>query len=336
MYLKPKHLITSLLLILSLFSFAQKQTAESEKKTRVPSENIETFKRTFLIRPRFVYPLIWIDISSRLSGKGEKFIYKPTMPGVVGLSLKIKKVYVSAAVQLPPNKMLEKKYGKTKFRDINLNVQGRRLAWTMFYRDYKGFYLDNYNKYYPNWNEDSLGYPQLAGLRIIEGGLSLGFTFNNNFSLNSAFAQGERQKKSAGSLLMAISEKYQRINADTGFIPPTQGEHYPNLNKLEHGNFFTTILSIGYGYQVVVRKFHTTTVLMIGTGPQIQSYTLTDKRKFAFNVPTYANIKSQIGYNGDHFFTNLIYQTEFSTIPIKESKIRLFHHWLELGVGMRL
>jgi len=335
MYLNTKYIITLLLVILSLNSFAQKQTIESEKKPRVPSENIEIFKRPYLIRPRFVYPLIWIDISSRLSGKGEKFIYKPTMPGVVGLSFKIKKVYVSAAVQLPPNKMLEKKFGKTKFRDINLNIQGRRLAWALFYRNYKGFYLDNYKNYYPNWNEDSLGYPQLPGLRIIEGGLSLGFTFNKDFSLNAAFAQGERQKKSAGSLLMGISERYQRINADTGFIPPTQGEHYPNLNKLEHGNFFSTILSIGYGYQVVVHHFHFTTVIMLGSGPQIQSYTLTDKKKFAFNVPTCANLKGQLGYNGDHFFTNLIYQTEFTTIPIKESKIRLFHHWLELGVGMR-
>ncbi len=39
--------------------------------------------------------------------------------------------------------------------------------------------------------------------------------------------------------------------------------------------------------------------------------------------------------NGDHFFANLIYATEFNTIPIKESRIRLFSNWLEFGMGLR-
>ncbi len=39
-----------------------------------------------------------------------------------------------------------------------------------FYRDYKGFYLKNYESYYPNWNKDSLGYPKSPSLLV---GLSL-------------------------------------------------------------------------------------------------------------------------------------------------------------------
>ena len=199
----------------------------------------------------------------------------------------------------------------------------------------KGFYLSNYQNYYPNWNIDSLGYPKAPHLRIVEGGLNLGFTFNKKFSLNAAFAQGERQKKSAGSFLMGISERYQRIEADSSFVPPTQGELYPNLDKFMYGDFISTILSLGFGYQFVVKKFHFTPVLMAGSGFQIQSYKQIDRSRFWINVPTYASAKGQIGYNGDHFFANIIYITEFNTIPIKESRIRLFHNWLEFGMGLR-
>ena len=324
-----------LLLILNLGVFSQNQNKEKKKKEKPPPENIEVFPKNFLVRPRFVYPLVWVDVSSRLLGKGEKFRYKPAMPGVVGLSLKIKKVYISAAVQLPAGKALKEKYGETKFRNININIQGRIVSWALFYRDYKGFYLDNYKKYYPNWNVDSLGYPKSPGLRIIEGGLNVGFNFNRNFSMNAAFAQGERQKKSAGSFLMAISERYQRINTDSGFVPASQADKYPNLNKLMYGNFISTILSLGFGYQFVKGKVHFTPVVMLGTGVQIQSYEQTDRKRFWINYPTYANIKGQIGYNGDHFFTNLIYQTELNSIPIKESRIRLYHHWWEFGIGLR-
>ncbi len=337
-----KHCLVILVLLVTTPLFAQKEEQknksekkEKKKKEKPIPENIEVFPKNFLIRPRFVYPLIAVNVSNRMFGKGEKFSYLPAMPGVVGLSLKIKKVYISAAIQLPASQALKKTYGETKFRNININIQGRVVNWGLFYRDYKGFYLNNYKPYYPDWNKDSLGYPKSPGLRIIEAGVNLGFNFNKNFSMNAAFAQGERQKKSAGSFLMGISERYQRIDADTSFVPPTQGLLYPNLDKLKYGNFISTVVSLGFGYQFVVRKFHFTPVLMAGTGFQIQSYEQTDKKRFWINIPTYASGRAQIGYNGDHFFSNLIYQTEFNTIPIKESRIRLFHHWIEFGIGLR-
>ena len=343
MSITSKYFIIGLLFLLNAKAFSQKQNSKGksikkeEKKTNekeIP-ENIEMFPKNFLIRPRFVYPQVSINVSNRLFGKGEKFQYKPAIPGVVGLSLKIKKVYISAAIQLPASEQLKKQYGVTKFRDININIQGRVVSWGLFYRDYKGFYLKNYESYYPNWNKDSLGYPKSPSLRIIEGGLNLGFTFNKKFSLNAAFAQGERQKKSAGSFLMGISERYQRLEADTSFVPPSQGDLYPNLDKFKYGDFISSIVYLGYGYQFVLKKFHFTPVGMIGSGFQLQSYKQTDKNRLRGNVPTYATFKAQIGYNGDHFFANFIYTTEFNTIPLKESRIKLFHNWLEFGMGLR-
>ncbi|MCD6017532.1 MAG: hypothetical protein K0S53_653 [Bacteroidetes bacterium] len=337
-----KHILIVFLLVSTIPVRSQQEKKKEkppkekkEKKAKELPENIEAFPKNFLIRPRFVYPIVSINVSNRMFGKGEKFAYMPAMPGVVGLSLKIKKVYISAAIQLPASEALRKKYGETKFRNININIQGRVLNWGLFYRDYKGFYLTKYKPYYPNWKEDSLGFPKSPGLRSLEAGLNLGFNFNRNFSMNAAFAQGERQKKSAGSFLMGISERYQRLEADTSFVPPTQGPLYPNLDQLVYGNFTSTIISLGFGYQFVVKKFHFTPVLMAGSGFQIQSYEQTDRKRLWINYPTYASAKAQFGYNGDHFFVNLIYLTEYNTIPLKESRIKLFHNWLEFGMGVR-
>lgn len=339
---RVSYLIVLLSLLLSMYSHAQEKQKkerpakeEKKKKEKKTPENIEVFPKNFLIRPRFVYPLVSVNVTNRLSGRGEKFIYLPAMPGVVGLSIKIKKVYISAAVQLPASESLKQKYGNSKFRNININIQGRIVQWGLFYRDYKGFYLSNYKNFYPDWNKDSLGYPKSDGLRIIEAGINLGFNFNRNFSMNAAFAQGERQKKGAGSFLMALSERYQRIDADTSFVPATQGSFHPNLDKLKYGNFSSTLISFGCGYQFVIKKFHFTPVVLAGTGFQIQSYTQTNRKRFWLNIPTYATARGQIGYNGDHFFANIIYTTEFNSIPIKESRIRLFHNWFEVGMGLR-
>ena len=172
-------IIVILCLLVGLNVYAQK--AKKTKKEKPLPENIEVFPKNFLVRPRFVYPQVWFDVSSRLRGRGEKFTSKPSSIGVIGLSLKIKKVYISAAVQLPVHESIKRKYGDTKFRNININIQGRILGWGLFFRNYKGFYLDNYQSYYPNRNEDSLGYPTSPGLKITEAGLNLSFNFNKNF-----------------------------------------------------------------------------------------------------------------------------------------------------------
>ncbi len=329
------------LLMLCLPGLAQEPAKEhpTEKKKKQLPENIETFSRDFMFRPRFVIPTVWFNVSSRLTGQGGSFTWKPAMPGVVGAAVKIKKVYVSAAVKLPSDDRFKKIYGNTKSRDIYVNIQGRVLLWTIFYRDYKGFYLADYQKNYPNWNRDSLGYPKSPNLRVIEGGLNLGFNFNKAFSMNAAFAQTERQKKGAGSFLMAISERYQHIETDSNIVPAKQAAYYPSLNKLVQGNFFSTIVSFGAGYQFVVGHFHFTPVLLAGTGVQVQSYTQNidhvNQSKLRFNIPTYANAKAQVGYNGAHFFTNVTYQLEFNSVPIKEARVRLIHNWIEFGVGMR-
>ncbi len=336
-----RHWILIFCLQLSFSAFSQKESKakkekpKKEKKAKALPENIESFPKNFLFRPRFVYPIVSINVSSRLLGKGDKFTYLPAMPGVAGIALKIKKVYISAALQLPANSQLKQKYGTSKFRNININIHGRILQWTLFYRDYKGFYLSNYEKYYPNYKVDSLGYPKSPGLRIIESGLNLGFNFNRNFSMNAAFSQGERQKKGAGSFLMGLTERYQRIDVDTSFVPAGQGDKYPNLDKLIYGNFFSTIFYLGSGYQFVYRKFHMTPVVMVGSGFQIQYYTQVNRSKLRLNYPTYASARGQIGYNGDHFFANIIYGIEFNSIPITESRIRLFHKWFEVGAGVR-
>jgi hypothetical protein len=313
----------------------QHKREDSLETKKTPPPNIEFFPKKIMVRLKFIYPTVSINVSDRHAKRGEKFMYLPAMPGVIGFAFKIKKVYVSAAVQLPANENLKKKYGISKFRNINLNIRGRFVEWGLFYRDYKGFYLNNYQKFYPNWNKDSLGYPTSKGLRILETGLNLGFNFNRNFSLNAAFSQGERQKKNSGSFLLGLSERYQRLDVDTSFVPEGQGSFYPNLDKLNYGNFVTTILSFGFGYQFIVKKIHFTPVVMAGSGIQFQNYRQTSGKHFRINIPTYLNARAQLGYNGDHFFANIIYTTEFNSIPIKESRIRLFHNWLEFGVGIR-
>jgi hypothetical protein len=313
-----------------------KDSLRAVKKARggIP-ENIQTFPKNFLIKPKYVFPAFIFNVSNR-DHNGQSFNWRPSIPAVIGGALRIKKFYISLGFRVPTSSAYEKKYGKTTFQDYYINIQTRIVAWTIYYRDYKGFYMNDYKKFYPGWKQDSLGFPQAKSLHLIEGGMNLGFNFNKNFSLNAAFAQSERQKKSAGSFLMTVSERYQRIETDSNLVPSNQTVNYPNLDKLMTGDFLTTIISLGAGYQFVIgKKFHFTPVVLLGSGIQIQNYQQPSRNIWRLNVPTYANARAQFGYNGDNFFANIIYGAEFNSIPIKESRMRLFYQVVEFGIGVR-
>jgi hypothetical protein len=312
-----------------------KEKRDKRKYLRKHPENIEEYKKVFMFKPRYSYPSVTLNVTSRKK-EGEKFNWKSYTPGIVGLAIKIKKVYISGGVEIPQSPALIKKYGDTKARDIFIAFNQRVVLWTFFYRDYKGFYLSDYNQFYPNWNKDSTYYPKSPNLHIREGGINIGFNFNRNFSVNSAFAQSERQKKSAGSFMMNFSERYQHIETDTiNIVPPSQADNYPNLNKLRSGDFLTTIIGLGMGYQVVMGKFHFTPIVLLGSGVQFQSYQQVGANRLWANIPTYANAKAQLGYNGDYFFINAIYNLEFNSIPIKESRMRFFYNAIEGNLGFR-
>ena len=312
-----------------------KEKRDKRRYLRKHPENITEFPKNFMFKPRYTFPEVTLNVSSRKK-TGEKFNWKSYTPGLVGAGVKIKKVYISGAFAIPESPAQEKKYGKTTSRDIYINFSGRVMMWTLFYRAYKGFYLSDYRQFYPNLNKDSVFYPKSPNLHVVEAGINLGFNFNRNFSLNAAFPQSERQKKSAGSFLINVSERYQHVQTDTiNIVPPAQSDNYPNLDRFISGDFLTTIISLGAGYQVVMGKFHFTPVLLLGSGVQFQNYQQTGKNRFWINVPSYAQFKAQLGYNGDHFFTNIIYGLEFNSIPIKESRMRLFYNVIEFNMGIR-
>jgi hypothetical protein len=311
----------------------KKKEKEEKAKKKIP-ENIEVFPKNFLFRPKYVYPAFTFNVTSRQK-TGENFNWKAPIPGVVGAALRIKGFYISYAMRIPASSSFTHKYGPTNYQDINISFQGRIVQWGVFYRDFKGFYLNDYQKFYSGWREDSLGFPKAERLHVIESGINLGFSFNKNFSLNAAFNQSERQKKGAGSFLLNVSERYQRIETDTNIVPAGQSVNYPNLDRLIAGDFLTTIISFGGGYQFVAGKFHFTPAVLVGSGIQFQDYDQVGQHKFWINVPTYSSLRAQVGYNGDFFFTNLVYRFEFSSIPIKESRIRLYNSSIEFGLGVR-
>ncbi len=313
---------------------AEKKRVKEEKRLKKlePPPNIEYLPKKFLFRVKYSLPGVVLDVMPR-TGSGKTIDYRPFIPGVVGAGIKIKGVYIAYAQKIPASGLQDRRFGKTEFRDINITFQKRIAGFQFFYQDYKGFYILQPEKFDSTYN-DHLTYPKIPSLRTYTIGMNINWVFTKSFSLNAAFAQSERQKKSAGSFMLGFSERYNRLEMDTSIVPYSQRLNYPTLNKYSFGSYFSSIINLGFGYSMVGGKFSFTPVLLVGTGVQIQNYNAPQNR-WAINMPLYGSLKAAFGFNGDNFFTNIIFASEVVTMSAKETRISLARIQADFGVGFR-
>jgi hypothetical protein len=304
-----------------------------KKKDKKVPENIEVIPKVFALRPKYVLPSTIFDVTNK-DGMGLRFNYIPFIQGVVGAGIKIKSVYVAYSMTLPTTTAEEKQYGRTTFYDIGLTIQTRVTGIDLFYQDYKGYYLLHPEKYYPGWSTANPA-PQKPNLHTTNAGMNLSFVTNHNFSPNAAFAQSERQKTSRGAFIIGITERFTRLSNDSSIVPVAEAAFYPTLNKLRLGNFYSSILSVGFGYSFIHNYLSVTPVLMGGSGLLGEDYQLTDGNHLQMKVPVYADFKIAIGYNGNHFYTNIILQAELNSLPLEETRLRMYHGSVEFGLGVR-
>lgn len=220
-YIKMK--LTSLLCFLFLLPFLC--------KGQIDTTYIKTYKQKLAIR---IFSAKDLMLLTQESPSGEDKTYIPNNPVKIGLGLSIRNTILNLKMGYGFDFMRDKEYGKTKSFDFQLHNYSRRLALDLFIQRYKGFYDEDESirpiRLYPD-------------LEMKQLGVSAQYIFNyNKFSYKAAFQQGERQAKSAGSILAGIGIYQTQIKSDSSFL-------HNGRNSLDNFQFG---ISGGYAYTWVL------------------------------------------------------------------------------------
>ncbi|OCA78969.1 hypothetical protein BBH99_07010 [Chryseobacterium contaminans] len=118
------------------------------------------------------------------------------------VSLSIDYRIISATLSFAPKFFQENEdndlKGNSSYTDFSVRFFPRRLIQTLYYKNVKGFYIENMKENFPDWKEGA-PYLQFPNLRVQSFGGSTAYILNENFSARSIYTQGEWQKKSSGS-----------------------------------------------------------------------------------------------------------------------------------------
>ena len=127
----------------------------------------------------------------------------------------------------------------------------------------------------------------LSSLKTMKIGGSTAYVFNKNYSVNALSFQSERQLKSAGSFIPALSYYYTQLSGDAS--EGINGKIY----------FIDVALSPGYNYNwVIAKKFLLAGGLSLGAG-----FTKTvDEEVNTITFLTTASLNLSLGYNSDTFY----------------------------------
>ncbi|MCC8174401.1 MAG: DUF4421 domain-containing protein [Odoribacter sp.] len=158
---------------------------------------------------------------------------------------------------------------------------------------YNRLYGHNYKGYFTNNKDKNTQNRTRYDMRIAKFGLIGQYFFNNNrFSPRAAFNQSERQKKSAGSLIVGGGFYITRISADSIEI----------INESTRKTNFHIAPSVGYAYSFIFkRNFHITASLSLAADLEIKN----PKGKVDLNPIIMPRLSG--GYNVDKWGLNLSY-----------------------------
>ena len=126
--------------------------------------------------------------------------------------------------------------GKSAAQYYRIGMTGRKFAGNIFYKNTRGYNLENVNDWVPDWFENHEKYPFAPDLETRILALSLYYTFNyRKYSNAAAIRQNARQIKSAGSPVVGFQTNIEGIYSPTPMLSSDSlARKFLNISKVQY------------------------------------------------------------------------------------------------------
>jgi hypothetical protein len=169
--------------------------------------------------------------------------YMPNNPMKLGVGLSVRNTVVNLGYSFGLNFTTNPKWGKTESFDFQLHNYGRNFLFDISYQSYKGFYYQSDDN---RLGRENTAVELYSDLKVAQIGAEATYLFNGKrFSAKSAFAQSEKQLKSAGSFALGGGIYRNHIEWEESLFAATEKDA---INNLQFG------VKLGYAYSYVINK----------------------------------------------------------------------------------
>lgn len=230
--------------------------------------------------------------------------------------------------------------GTTDNLGLALGYTGDRWWIRGFYEGYRGYYIANPESYDPSWFRNHTSFPVKPDLRSRTLYTNIYYGFNGDeYSHRAMMWQSQRQKKSAGSLMVGMSAGYDRIISDSTIIPSDATPEFDVLSNVSGYETITLAVNVGYAYSIVLPGRWSLGLMftpgLAGTFGEIEQISGSD-RKIPFEWGVMSEARAQLAYHGEKWFGGLSANSYLLTKPVRGELFNNLHTYVRFNVGYRL
>ena len=323
-------LYSILFLFISTASFADGRFRKGDTThvfNKIDTNYIEDYHDMFTLRTIAVTRFNNFTLTDNISGAKLQYGINDNLNMGLGLSFK------SIGIEYQ-----QKIYGNSYQFALATGGNSRRFIYDVYFRYTRGFrsrerYLTGDTLLgKPVWD-----YIYRPDIENYNAGFNLIYVFNNKqFSSAAPYSFTQRQKKSAGSLLLGTYALLYGLSADTVLIPDSLTKSFQPELQFNNASSYTWGVSCGYTYTLVIGKFWYVNIATI-PGISFQSFYSTN----AYDKSSYQNnsigltfqSRFSIGFNNKLNYLGLCYSANNylidndsrSSLNYKFSSIRIYY-----------
>lgn len=284
----------------------------------------------------FVWPLLKARSSQfdirRADNRSQVLTYRPNNSYGAGLGVYVFELALEATLSVPVDEKRTTLYGKSKEFDVQINALSKHWVGDVFYQKYRGFYRDDSSLPVPA----NQPHPQRPDVVTEDLGINGVYFFNRHrFSYRSAYNFAERQKRSAGSFLLAGSINTYELRADSSIYGPAYNSIYGNSAAINRLRATSISIAPGYSYTLVLDRWFVNAAVSVGPAFTRLGYRVNDANGSIQRLNTYADVRFGLGYNGDRFFTGLTWVSQTRAVTIDEMRLTTNSLTLRILAGYR-
>ncbi|MBT1704179.1 DUF4421 family protein [Chryseosolibacter indicus] len=286
----------------------------------------------------FIYPVIKkrsLNFEIEKDGSENNLLtYKPNNAYSLGLGLYLFEFNFELAFAVPLDQQSQEIYGKSKARDIQFNLLGKKWGLDLFYQRYNGFYITE-SGVSPDADTPL---PQRSDIVTNNVGLTGHYIVDNSrFSFRSSYNFAERQLYSKGSLLMFGGLSSFKLNADSSIITSEQQTKFGANVAFENLRYTTFSLAPGYTYSMVFKNFFLNGTLAVGPAHHWILYkTENSADRNETSVNSFIAARIAMGYNGERIFGGISFITQGSNVRFEDIRFSNNNGTFKILIGYRL
>lgn len=308
-----------LLSILFIILFTKPLCAQFNVKSLLEGESDSLYyselKNYFTVKVFTAQKLSDFSYNDNLLNSDLRYKANPTRSLGVGMSYKWLSLNLGYGFSFANQD--EDQLGETKRIDFRTSIHMRKLTIGLFSSIYQGYYLENSYDIIEDWPQHT--YYTRADIKNLNVGITANYIFNSkHYSNKAAFMQNEWQKKTAGSLVAGVNAFYNRLSADSSFVPTNinDTDFYRGVNWNRNG-YFAFGANVGYIFTWVVHQnFFINLGLVVGTALGNTSiYPIDEPKQTKLKLKATLLNDFGMGYNSERFYIGFNYSNFLSSSP---------------------